>query len=65
MARFDSISARTIQKLLKHSALRTTMVTTHTITISTLEEKKNPLDLIALQKDVWKDLSMTSQRSAH
>ena len=48
MARFDSINARTIQKLLEHSALRTTMVTTHTITTSTVEEKKNPLDLPAL-----------------
>ncbi len=35
---------RTIQELLGHSAVRTTMIYTHTIRSRTLKEAKSPLD---------------------
>jgi len=40
----DSRDIRTIQELLGHSDVRTTMIYTHTIKSQTLKEAKSPLD---------------------
>ena len=36
---------RTIQKLLGHSSLKTTMIYTHCVPVRTIQEPKSPLDL--------------------
>ena len=44
ISQVSMVDIRTIQELLGHSDVRTTMIYTHTIKSQTLKEAKSPLD---------------------